>query len=159
MRKRLVILIGALVAVLVPVAVWAAQGELGSELDRQKARWTTENASTSSPAWRDVPGLRRLTICSLHEVSAELGVTISGAPARFRVYFDTPEAPMHPGAVRFAPDGEESFSFTFVRRSLPFEADDTHTFSVQWRSPSGEPVRLESGVLNLQYERGTQGCP
>ena len=77
-------------------------------------------------------------------MSATLGVTISGAAARFRVILDTPEAPMHPGAVRFVPDGRESFSFTFVRRTIPFEADDTHSFTVQWRSPSGNQVTLRT---------------
>ena len=159
MRKRAVVAVVLIAAVAVPVAVWAAGGQLGSQLDRQRAKWTTTNASTASEAWRDVPGLRRLIICSRHEVSAALGVTVSGAPVRFRVIIDTPEAPMRPGSVRFDPDGEESSAFTFVRRTIPFEADDTHSFTVQWRSPSGQPVTLHSGVLNLLFERGTQGCP
>ena len=92
-------------------------------------------------------------------MSATLSVTIEGAPARFRVIIDTPEAPMYPGTVRFVPQGTESFSATFVRRVFPFEADDTHSFTVQWRSPSGQQVTLKRGILNLLYERGTQGCP
>lgn len=159
MRRTAIIVALVLGAVTVPLAVWAAGAQLASDVERQAAKWTTSNASTSSTAWRNVPGLRRLTICSVREVSAALGVTVRGAPVRFRVVIDTPEAPMRPGAVRFVPDGTESFSFTFVRRTIPFEADDTHTFSVQWRSPTGQPVTLTGGALNLLFERGTQGCP
>jgi hypothetical protein len=159
MRKTVLIATLAVAAVLVPVAVWAAGDRLGSELDRQAGKWTTSNASTFSRAWRDVPGLRNLTICSRRAVSAMLGVTLEGARAKFRVIVDTPEAPMRPGVARFVPDGRESFAFVFVARTVPFEADDTHSFTVQWRSPSGDRVRLTNGVLNLLYERGTQGCP
>lgn len=159
MRKPVLVLTIALAAVLVPVAVWAAGDRLGSDLERQTAKWTSSNASTSSRAWRDVPGLRRMNICSRRAVTAMLAVTIEGAPARFRVIIDTEEGPMFPGSARFVPSGTESFSSTFVRRTFPFEADDTHTFSVQWRSPSGRQVTLKHGVLNLLYENGRQGCP
>jgi hypothetical protein len=159
MRRIALIITFVLAAVTVPVVVWAAGARLGSEVERQAAKWTTSNARTSSAAWRNVPGLRRLTICSVGQVSAALSVTVRGAPVRFRVIIDTPEGPMRPGAVRFVPDGTESFSFTFVRRTIPFEADDTHTFSVQWRSPTGQTVRLIGGALNLVFKRGTQGCP
>ncbi len=159
MRKAALIATLAAVAVSVPVVVWAASDRTGSDLERQTAKWTTSNASTSSTEWRDVPRLRRIDICALHAVSATLSVTIEGAPAAFRVIIDTPEGPMFPGHARFVPQGNETFSATFVRRVFPFEADDTHGFTVQWRSPSGQPVALTRGILNLLYERGTQGCP
>ena len=66
---------------------------------------------------------------------------------------------MRPGHARFVPNGRESFSYTFARRTIPFEDDDTHSFSVQWRSPSGQPVTLTSGVVNLLFQRGTHNCP
>lgn len=160
MRKLL--LIGGLLVVLIaaPLAVFAASGLTSGTADRQFAKWTTNKASTSSTAWHDVPGLSRLTACTLHEVSANLSVTVSGAPVRFRVIIDTPEGPMRPGNARFVPGAdEESFSYTFVRNTFPFEADDTHLFSVQWRSPTGRMVTLQRGDLNLIFEEGTQGCP
>jgi len=40
----------------------------------------------------------------------------------------------------------------------PFEANDHHTFDVEWRSPTGAKTTLERGTFNLQYERGTQSC-
>ena len=158
MRKSLIVLAVLLVLVAVPVAVLAAGGVLSSDVNRQKARWTTTSVSTSSMEWRNVPGLSRLTADTIDEVSATLSVTVQGAPVRFRVVIDTPEGPMRPGPVRFAPSGVESFSFTFVRNTVPFEGDDTHVFTVQWRSPSGAKVTLLQGVLNLVYELGTNGA-
>jgi hypothetical protein len=46
-----------------------------------------------------------------------------------------------------------------VEATFPFEADDTHRFDVQWRSPAGVPVTLRRGLVNLLYEQGRQGCP
>jgi hypothetical protein len=159
MRKSF-ILVGLAVLVLaaVPVVVLAAGGQNGSVLDRQLARWTTTDRSTSSTEWRNVPGLN-LTACTIRGVSATLGVTVAGAPVAFRVVIDTPEAPMRPSPARFIPEGRESFSYTFVRGTGPFEDDDTHAFTVQWRSLTGERVSLEHGVLNLLFQNGTHNCP
>jgi hypothetical protein len=159
MRKVTVIIGGVLLLAAVPAVVLAASGVFGSRLDRQSAKWTTSSATTSNTNWRNVPGLS-LTRCTLHQVTANLNVTVSGAPVRFRVIVDgVPEAPMRGGPARFVPNGIESFSYSFVGRTAPFEADDTHSFTVQWRSTTGGPVRLRRGVLNLLYQRGEQGCP
>jgi hypothetical protein len=160
LKRRLIVgaALGA-VAVAVPIAVYAAAGATDGDLDRQTARWRTAPITTSSTEWENVPGLTR-TRCTVDQVTAMLSVTVEGAPVRFRVVPDgVPEAPFKPGAARFVPSGAESFSFTFVGNTLPFEADDTHRFDVQWRSPDGLPVTLHRGVVNLLYERGTQGCP
>jgi hypothetical protein len=160
MRKKPLLLAVAAVLVLaaVPVVI-AATAETTSTLDRQLARWTSTDRSTSSTRWRNVPGLSRLSACTIRGVSANLSVTVQGAPVLFRVIIDTPEAPMRPGAARFVPTGRESFSYTFVRGTRPFEDDDTHSFSVQWRSPSGNQVRLAHGVVNLLFQDGTNNCP
>jgi len=158
LRKLAVIGAAAALVAAAPVAVLAARGVFGGELERQSAAWTTTAATTSGTEWRNVPGLA-LTRCSLHQVTAMVSVTVSGAPVLFRVVIDgVPEAPMQPGSARFVPSANESFTFTFVGRVAPFEADDTHKFNVQWRSGSGAPVTLHRGVLNLLFERGTQGC-
>jgi hypothetical protein len=159
--RRVAVLVGVgLIAVAVPLAVLAARGTLTGNLDLQKARWTTNTVSTSSTQWRNVPGLTRLPACTLNEVSLTLSVTIRGAPAGFRAIIDgVPEAPMRPGAARFVPDGQESFSYTFVANTAPFEDDDSHTFGVQWRSPTGGQVQLDRGALNLLYQAGTHNCP
>jgi hypothetical protein len=157
MRKPLIIIGILLLLAAVPTAVIAANGLLSSAVDRQTARWTTNSVSTSSTAWRNVPGLR-VTADTIDEVSASLSVTLVGAPVRFRIVVDTPEAPMKPGSARFVPSGRESFAFTFVANTFTFEGDDTHTFTVQWRSPGGQQVTLLRGTLNLVYQFGTNGA-
>jgi len=158
--RKLVVIIGAVVLlVAVPIAVVAATGRLSGRLERQAAKWTTTPARTSSTAWRGVPGLR-ITRCMRDQVTAMLTVTVRGAPVQFRGVIDgVPEAPMRPGAVRFVPDGTESFAATLVARTGPFEADDTHSVAVQWRSPTGGEIALRRGALNLLFQRGEQGCP
>ncbi len=159
LRRSLVFVGVAIVLTAVPLAVFAATGVFGSRLDLQRAKWTTTRATTSSKEWRNVRGLG-ITRCTLHQVTAMVAVTVSGGPVRFRVIIDgVPEAPMKPSFARFVPDGRESFSHTFVGRTAAFEADDTHRFNVQWRSPSGSRVTMHQGVLNLLYQRGRQGCP
>jgi hypothetical protein len=158
-RKLLIVLGALLLCAAVPVVVLAATGIFNGGLERQSARWTTNDATTSSTAWRNVPGLS-LTRCTRNQVTALVSVTVSGAPVRFRVVIDTVgEAPMQPGAARFVPDGTEAFSYAFVGNTGPFEANDTHRFDVQWQSPSGAPVTLRRGALDLLFQRGTQGCP
>jgi hypothetical protein len=158
-RKVLVLGAACLVAVAVPLVVSAATGTEGGMLDRQTAKWTTTNVTTSSTQWRNVPNLGR-TRCTRNQVTALLSATVEGGPVRFRVVVDgVPEAPMKPGSARFVPNGVESFSYAFVGHTAPFEADDTHRFNVQWRSTSGAPVTLRDGALTLLFQNGTQGCP
>jgi hypothetical protein len=159
-RRRSLSFLGvAAVMAAAPLALLAATGAFGGELDRQRARWTTTSATTSSTAWRNVPNLA-ITRCTLNQVTAMLSVTVRGAPVRFRVIIDgVPEAPMKPSSARFVPNGAESFAYSFVGNTGPFEADDTHRFNVQWRSPTGSPVTLQHGALNLLFQQGTQGCP
>jgi hypothetical protein len=159
LRRSLVFIGVAIVLAAVPLAVFAATGVFGSRLDLQRAKWTTTRATTSSTKWRNVPGLG-ITRCTLHQVTAMLAVTVRGGPVRFRVIIDgVPEAPMKPSFARFVPSGAESFSYTFVGRTAPFEADDSHRFNVQWRSPTGARITMRQGVLNLLFQRGRQGCP
>ena len=157
-RRSLVVLAVLALLVAAPVAVFAANGRMGSALDRQSARWTTDQRTTSSTEWRNVRGLA-LTRCTLRQVTAMVSVTVEGGPVLFRVVIDgVPEAPMKPAPARFVPTGVETFSATFVGRTGPFEADDTHVFNVQWSSAAGTPVTLRRGVLNLLLQRGTRGC-
>jgi hypothetical protein len=160
-RTRRILVLAGLVgaAVAVPLAVFAASGDTSGDLDRQTARWRTTPLTTSSTEWENVPGLSR-TRCMRNQVTVMLSVTLEGGPAAFRIVPDgVPEAPLEPGFARFVPSGVETFSAMFVEDTVPFEADDTHRFDVQWRSPDAVPVSLRRGVLNLLYEQGRQGCP
>jgi hypothetical protein len=157
-RKTLTIAGAVALLVAIPAAVIAANGVFGGALDRQAGAWTTTSASTSSTDWRNVPRLK-LSRCTRNQVTAMLSVTLSGAPVQFRAIIDgVPEAPMQPGTARFDPQGTESFAYNFVGPTAPFEADDTHSFAVQWRSPTGNQVTMQRGALNLLFQNGTQGC-
>jgi hypothetical protein len=145
-------------AVGVPTAVLAASGGANSELDLQASKFTTTTQTTSSTTFRAVGGLSGLTICALHQVTVTVSVELTGAPASVQVRQDGGPV-IKPGAVRFVPVGpHDSFSFTFLANVFPFEANDHHVFDVEWRSPTGRSVTLERGTLNLQYQKGTQGC-
>jgi hypothetical protein len=125
----------------------------------ERGKWTTTAVSTSSKTWKNVPGLA-ITRCTLNQVTLMVSVNVEGGPVRFRAIIDdVPEAPMKPTFSRFVPQGTESFAFTFVGRTGPFEGDDTHRFNVQWRSATGAQVTMHQGAINLLFQRGTQGCP
>ena len=153
MPRKWVVLLALIATVIVPVAVWAAvTGRYDGNLDRQRAKFRTGALTTSSTAWHDVPVLGA-TICSVNEASATLSVTLSGARARFRVLREGGTV-IRPGPAEFAPNGVESFSYTFVTNTGPFGGDDHHSLKVQWRSPTGAQATLRSGDLNVLYELG-----
>jgi len=158
MRKILIPIVAAAVVLAVPAAVLAASGGASSALDLQASKSTTSAATTSSKTFHTVPGLSGLTICALNQVTATLSVELSGAPAGFQIRVDG-GGTMSPGAIRFVPAGpHDSVSFTFVDSVSPFEANDNHSFDVEWRSPTGAATALERGTFNLQYQHGTQSC-
>ena len=156
MRRWIVVSVLA-AAVAAPIAVAALTGGgFSGGLDRQRARFATGSRTTSVTSFTTI---RRLstTICSVGEVSATLSVNVEGGPVRFRVLQDGGPV-MKPGAARFTPGvGVGSFSYTFVNNTGTFEANDNHSFEVQWRS-EGTPVTLSAGDLNLQFKRGSQAC-
>jgi hypothetical protein len=158
MRKILIVILAAAVVLGVPAVVLAASGGTNSSLDLQRSRFTTTTATTSSRTFQPIPGLSGLNICALNQVTATLSVELNGAPAGFQIRIDG-GGTMQPGAVRLVPAGpHDSFSFTFVNSVAPFEANDNHSFDVEWRSPTGAATTLERGTFNLQYQRGTQQC-
>jgi hypothetical protein len=153
MSRKWVVLLALVAAVTVPVAVWAAvTGRYDGNVDRQRAKFRTDAVTTSSTAWHNVPELG-VTICSINEVSATVSVTLSGARARFRVLREGSTV-IRPGPAEFAPNGVESFSFTFVTNTGPIGGDDHHALQVQWRSPTGAQATMRSGDLNVLYELG-----
>jgi hypothetical protein len=158
MRKVLVAGLVAVFIVAVPTAVMAATGVFSSSVDLQASKWTTTTATTSSTAFRPIANLSGRNICALNQVTATLSVELNGAAAGFHIRVDGGPL-MRPGAVRFVPAGpHDSFSFTFVLSVSPFENNDHHSFSVEFRSPSGKATTLEQGTLNLQYQKGTHSC-
>lgn len=160
MRKLLIVVPALALALVLGVctAVLAASGSANSSLDLQASKFTTTTQTTSSTTFRAVGGLSGLTICALNQVTADLSVQLTGAPASFRIRQDGGGF-IAPGTIRFVPAGpSDSFSFTFIANVTPFEANDNHSFDVEWRSPTGRPATLQLGTINLQYQKGTQGC-
>jgi hypothetical protein len=155
MRRKWLVLLALLVAVAVPVGVWAAvtSGRYDGNLDRQRAKFRKTTITTSGTAWHNVPVLV-VNICAINEISATLSVNLTGSRARFRIVGEQGNV-IQPGAAEFAPNGVESFSYTFVTSVGTFEADDRHTLQVQWRSVTGAAVSLRRGELNVLYERGS----
>lgn len=130
---------------------------MSSALDRQAAVWRNLPASTTSKTFHEVPGLSH-TICALGEVGVTVSLNGHGSPMGVQVRVDGgPVA--KPGPVRFSPSGAvDATSFTFLQSVSPFEANDHHNFSVEWRSPTGGSTTLNSATLQLTYQRGTQAC-
>jgi hypothetical protein len=158
MRKILIALSALALVVGIPTAVLAASGSASSSLDLQASKFTTTTQTISSTTFRAVGGLSGLTICALNQVTADLSVQLTGAPASFRIRQDGGGF-IAPGTIRFVPAGpSDSFSFTFLANVAPFEANDHHSFDVEWRSPTGRSTTLQLGTFNLQYQSGTQGC-
>jgi len=154
MRRKWVVLLVVITAVAIPVAVWAAvANRYDGNVDRQRARYRTTSLTTSSAAWHSIP-MFNVTICAINEVSATISVNLTGARARFRVVGEQGNV-IRPGPAEFAPRGTESFSYTFVTSVGTFEADDRHSLTVQWRSPTGSPVTLTRGDFNVLYELGS----
>jgi hypothetical protein len=160
MRKVLLLasILATLAVIVVPAALFAHPGTRGSALDRQAFKYRERDAVTSSTAWSNVPGMRRFQICAVNEVSTQVNMVLRGAPAVIRIRIDgTDEIIAHPGPVSFHPGPGRVFSFTFADHVAPFEANDFHLIEIQWRSPTGERVTLKRGMVNLLFERGSQG--
>jgi hypothetical protein len=160
MRKfpLLTAVLAAAVLIAVPVTLVAHTGTGGSALDRQAFKFREQQTTTSSTAWSNIPGLARFQICAVNEVSAHVNLVLRGAPAAIRIRIDgTDEVIAHPGPVTFRPSRGSVFSFAFADHVAPFEANDFHLLEVQWRSPTGSPVTLRRGMVNVLFERGSMG--
>ena len=159
-RRRTLVFLGAvLLLAATPIAVLAAKGGFSGAVEHQASRWTTNDVTISGTAWHTL-GALSITRCTRSQITETISATVSGGPVRFRgVIDDVPEALMRPGIARFVPNGIESFSYTFVGNTGPFEADDTHRFDIQWQSPTGASVTLLRGATNALFRNGVQGCP
>jgi hypothetical protein len=161
-RSLIVLLVALVAAAIVAVAVAiAATGQLGSQVDHQRAAWRDTPVSTSSASWQTIPGLSFTganRVCAHNEVSADVSLTLQGAPVYVRVLIGNAavDLVMKPGPARFIPGATAtSHSYMFVGNASGFEADDRQTVQVQWRSPNGGAVTLRRGDVNLVYQRGT----
>ena len=150
MRRWLLPVSFGVLIVLIPLAVNAAIRAAGDgPLDTQA--WSSRNVaiSTSSTQFTNVPGMSVLT-CSLGPVAFTFSGSLTGSQAGFRVLVDQ-AATLEPGAAFFkAANGTNAFSYTFVTNVGPFEANDGHSFELQWRSTGGTTTLLRGAVV-VQY--------
>lgn len=147
------LLVGMVIA---PSLALAARGTLRGGLERQRASWSTDRASTSRTQLRDVRGLRDISFCSEGQIAVSLNVTVKGAPVAFRVVVDSvPEVQQlrRPAVFRPAGGRTQSFSYTFVVNTATFEGSNRHAIEVEWRSLTGRRVTLKHGNLNLTFDR------
>lgn len=161
MRRSFVVAeIVAVCLVCIPLAVMASTGSGGSALDQQGMLYRDSTTSTSSKTFADVPGLSGLQVCAAAgtEVSVTVSVGLSGASASFQVQVDDMTTPIRPGAIKFDPaSGSTGFSFTFADNISQFNGGDSHTFDLQWRSPTGGTVNLNRGDVNALFQLGMPG--
>ena len=155
MRRRLfVITVSVMALLVVPLVVVASTGGGGGRLDHQRFKFRTGDITTSSRTFHDVPGLNGLLVCARRGVSATVSTTTSGAPFALVVRVDDGPV-LHLGPVRFPAAPSLSGSYTWVGTVGPFEANDGHAFSVQWKSLSGRPVTLHKATFGLLFQDGT----
>jgi hypothetical protein len=159
MRKALLVAwIGPGLALMaLPTMLSAHPGIRGSGLDRQTFKYREREATTSSKAWSNVPGLGVFQVCAVNEVSAQVNLVLRDGPVAIRLRIDGTEVLAHPGAVSFRPGPGRVFSFGFAEHVAPFEANDLHQIEVQWRSLTGSQVTMKRGMVNLVFEQGLQG--
>lgn len=162
MRKLLALAVLAAVALTGPVLAGGAQRQ--GRIDTQTFIWTNDEATTSSTEWEDVPGLAELSpsncFTGSNRVSALASLWLEGSgPVGIRVatrgatLIGEEPTLMKPGAVTadLSPVGERAaLSFNFVHGNPP--SSHGTTYSVQWRSPSGSPVTMHKGTLNVIWD-------
>jgi hypothetical protein len=116
--------------------------------------WVSRSAatSTSSTAWRGVPGMTLRELDALND-GVQLSASFSGAPVALRMRDASVGGTltMPPGLARFTPGAtaRAGVSFTWVGSS---PAEHQHTFALQWRlvSPGGTAT-MRAGAMTATY--------
>jgi hypothetical protein len=141
-RSLSALLVGIVAVLAVSVGVAAARSpgsftEKRSRIDHVTMVWPAAGYTTSSSAWRTMPGgfFREGTVGA---VAITLSTDLRGAPVRFRVLVNGKSLPQ--GVAHFAPSrGDTSRSYSWV---LPKSDGTCQNFQVQWRSPTGKRLKL-----------------
>jgi len=157
MKRWVAFVIVAVVLMTIPAVALAASQALNSNVDRQVGVWRSAPISTTSRSFVPIAKLGA-RICATGEVSATVSLEGNGRPMDVRVLVDY-GATIQPGPIRFVPVGSaDSASFTFMEGVGTFEGYDGHSFTVEWRSPSGAKTTLQKATMNLVYQEGTHHC-
>lgn len=170
MRKVFAPLI-LILSLFIGVPVFAGGSDGGGGVNTQSFRWTTDEATTTSAEWEDVPGLWGLHVFldpafGDPSVSAQVSLVLDrgGVPVDIRIIggrsaidpktrrpFIVEGKTLRPGPVSLGRGwplaGAEAFSFTFVRAAIP--PTNLALLSVQWRSPTGAPITMLKGTVTV----------
>lgn len=124
--------------------------------DRQAFVWLARGTSTRSERFAEVEGLAGLEICDGElGASAAVSISLKGGAAAIRVIGTNTSG----SRVRFRPQKvavppasrSRVFHWTFLAPDIA----SLRTFSVEWRSRTGEEVAATGGTLTLYY--GSEG--
>lgn len=169
------LLLGVLLVVMGTIA-GANPAELqsaSSVVDRQSSAWTEAALTVTSGEWTNLPGLRSsVGPLAGGTLSATISLVVEGqAPVELRIRNADGPGPcvsqdcsgeaMHPGAASFrlgdplGGSASDSVSFTFVDASTRC---DYSTLDVQAKSPSGDPVEILSGSVNVLWRAPRKTC-
>jgi hypothetical protein len=161
MRKAMIVLTTVVVAA---GGVWAAHAATGGGTTPARCIdtvWRTDQVSTASTTFTDVPGFTD-SPSSIFPMVIDVSAVVSGAPAEFRVMstnVGSQTAISKPGRATFVPDGggPDAFSFQWVEKnqSAAVHVDD---LQLQWRSTTGGDVHLLRGDMAVSYDTEAGSC-
>ncbi|MGZ8620069.1 MAG: hypothetical protein ACXWYE_09220 [Actinomycetota bacterium] len=160
MRTRRIVSLAAATALVIVTAASALHASINQyrsrPLDRQNIGYIQGPRQTTKTDWAQIGGWSfsdGMGFQARSGISATLSVTVTGAPAEFRIVMEVPEKDwaqrvMKPTSAHFDPQGGTgSFSYTFVAGVGP----GIYTINLLWRSPSGVQTNLDDGSLVVQY--------
>ena len=159
MRRVASVLAAAIVAA---GGVWAAHATTNSGTTPAKCIdtvWRTDSVSTSSTTFTNVPGMSDGP-SSVVPIVVNASAVMTGAPVEFRLKSTNVGEQVdysRPGVASFTPvgGGPDSFSFQWIEKNQS-AAVHVNQLQLQWRSPSGNQVRMQRGDLAVTYS--TDGC-
>lgn len=160
MRTRRIMVLSMATALVVVSAATALHASIDQRrsrpLDRQNIGYVRGHWQTVKTDWASIGGWSfsdGMMLEARSGISVTLSVTVSGAPAEFRIVMEAAERDwaqrvMKPGSAHFDPQGGTgSFSYSFVAGVGPGK----YTINLLWRSPTGVQTNLDGGSLVVQY--------
>lgn len=167
MRRISVAAVAAVLALVLPAAVWAAGADGSRPVNQQVVQASGADVTTASTQWRDVIaaeawcptnhlGVATVSL-SLKGGSAPVVVRVQGRRLPEPEYGEHDVLTARPNAVPFAVTASDSRAFTF---SVPLDQSGGvgRRVVAQWRSPSGRPATITASSLHVVYARSESGC-
>jgi hypothetical protein len=161
MRKVLMVVTAATVAAGGVVAARAATGGGVTPARCIDTVWRTDEVSTTSTTFTDVPGFAD-SPSSIFPIVVNVSAVVSGAPVEFRLLSTNvgdQTVASKPGRTTFVPDGggPDSFSFQWIEKNQS-AAEHANDLRLQWRSTNGGDVHLLRGDMAVTYDTEPSAC-